>query len=219
MLHTLASLATCSVADCERQHGHHKRICGPRTSFVSLMVNSVNDQARLTYIKEQKSSQSRFEKLGCGVKRKAITAEKGRAKPMKAGSLLKFGALHAFRKRFIATQKFEGQKPNKDWCSRESWGEVKQVFLALSPDEKQKWKIAAQSANSKSKSKRLGSGFSKWTLVSAEGVGDVDLVSSKAHALRPPTILNAAFSTSESQTLKAHCASVGDFVRHLQAWA
>ena len=59
VLLTLTSLATCSVADCERQHAHHKVLAstGNNTSFISLMVNSVNDQAKHAFLALQRSVQ------------------------------------------------------------------------------------------------------------------------------------------------------------------
>jgi hypothetical protein len=55
-----ACLATCSVADCERKHSGHKRLCRSNsTTFVSMLVNSVNDEIRNTWLRVQQDAKKK----------------------------------------------------------------------------------------------------------------------------------------------------------------
>ena len=50
-----AHLATCSVADCERKHADHKRLCAnaPFATFMHMLVNSVNGEFRNIFLRLQ----------------------------------------------------------------------------------------------------------------------------------------------------------------------
>ena len=62
-----SGIATCSVADCERKHGDHKRLASgsSSTSFMSLAVQSVLDEARTSFLRLQRHAQG-CRKLGLG---------------------------------------------------------------------------------------------------------------------------------------------------------
>ena len=62
-----SGIATCSVADCERKHGDHKRLASgsSSTSFMSLTVQSVLDEARTSFLRLQRHAQG-CRKLGSG---------------------------------------------------------------------------------------------------------------------------------------------------------
>lgn len=55
-------LATCSVADCERKHADHKRLCSnaPSTGFMSMLINSVNDELKHLSMRLQNDAKKRW---------------------------------------------------------------------------------------------------------------------------------------------------------------
>ena len=63
MLFAFSCLATCSVADCERKHGQHRNMCaggqGHPLTFMSMLINSVNDEIRQISLRLQQDAKKR----------------------------------------------------------------------------------------------------------------------------------------------------------------
>ena len=244
MLVAFASVATCSVADCERKHAEHKQLSSgsTTTTFTTLSVQSVLDESRLNFLRLQRHAQEVGQlqgvQRGSRSKRKAFdsscvedvgttnaaalslrtTTTNLASQDSKSASSLtkKSSALHVFRSHYIQGQKAMGVK--RDWVSKDSWGEIREEFNKLTADEQEKWKQAAKSHNACGKS----SSNSKWVAVRPEELGSDCLAvssSSGAESVKldsDTTIVHAGLCFHDPRSLKLQTGTAGEFVRHLK---
>ena len=197
VLLALATAATCTVADAERKHGHHKALASNATnlSFISLMTNSVADEARHLYL----SLQRQWQKLGeqvrsSGVeKRKLDTDHKNGAGEalVKKNTNAKDSPIGVFRRQYIASKGLAGVKQN--WVNAASWEEVKTAFDDLAPGQRVHFQQLASCLNTKRCLAKRKPNTASGKEVSV-GVDDIHTASSKsipAEAilkLRPPAL-------------------------------
>ena len=214
-------MATCSVADCERAHNQHRQIAtvGPTVSFISLLVNSVNDQARTMFLTVQRNSKRLLEKekeeqgqendkhpeIGLG-------QDCGSSLVVQQATNSKASALSCYRKQFIATKRLGGVR--RDWMTQEAWAEVRNSFLALPAQERYHYQQLAASLNSKRFFQRRKGADHR--MVTAGGITDVQKDEPVTVALRnqPPSfnMLLSAESDIDFTT-----ASISDLTSHLQS--
>ena len=206
MLLTLTSLTTCSVADCERQHANHKVLAstGNNTSFISLMVNSTNDQAKNAFLALQRRAQKHVKDnhpnllMDKPEKRKleaTITSSTGPSQSSRAS------AISIFRKQYIHSKMIAGERP-VNWCSASAWKEVKESFNRLTEEQANHYKKLALCVNSRRRLGKKLEGSSKHMEVRPSeiattqlSVGTGDCLAALAHA---PRVWNVLLFTCEA---------------------
>ena len=225
-MYAFSALATCSVADCERKHGQHKALAAgsPNTTFVSLLVNSVNDEARQNYLRSQRLAKESYRKQmlqqPLAEKRKlggdvASCSTDARPVVARASKHSKMSPLHMYRKHVIAAGK--SNNVSRNWVDVSSWDEIKQSFSKLSQAEKQHWQMAAIAFNARAMQKNKG----------AEVKSEVRLLKPTATELEPvtendskvclPPILNTSLCFSDSDSIKISTGSVPELQHHLES--
>ena len=212
VLFAFASLATCTVADCERKHADHKRLASRNLSFISLLVNSINNEARTTFIRLQRhaqrlaSSKGVIKNSSTGRKRKHTSAFKDPVGLIKSRpDTSKASALWVFRHQYIAAHKSRAGSHHRNWFTSDSWKEVKDAFNDLRPDEQQQFSQIANNMNMVRKFRRRTS----------KNLDESAVVETETHALSlldtPPVF--SMLITSDS--LKDHVQSVQQLMDHL----
>ena len=211
-------MATLSVADCERKHGDHKRL-GSNTanlSFVSLLTNSINDEARHNLLRCQKHAQKLRGRARISVKRKIgvvkVARSSNSAPTTRSG--WKASPLLLFRQSYIASQK--KSESVRNWVAKEAWEDVKRAFNLLSDDQKQHYEKMASALNkqrflSKNKSKL------KQQLKPKE-INDLDRQPTEQTALANlelPAVFNGCLCCPDPAALKDHMASVDGLFGHM----
>ena len=220
-MYAFGALATCSVADCERKHGHHKALAAgsPSTTFVSLLVNSVNDDARQNYLRSQRQAQESYQKQlrqqPLPEKRKLDIASSSDVRPVVARTPKhsKFGAIHMYRKHVIAASK--STHVSRSWIDASSWEEIKKSFSELTAEERRHWQLAAIAFNLKMKKKSASE--PKPGLILVKPGSDLATVAKGDSKVCVPPILNANFCFSDSDSIKSCTTSVLDLLGHLES--
>lgn len=213
-------MATCSVADCERQHNQHRQIAtvGPTVSFISLVVNSVNDQARTMFLNVQRNAKKFLaEEKEKQEKEKPKRSEielghdRGNSLVVQQNANCKASALSCYRKQFIAAKRQGGVR--RDWMTKEAWAEVKESFSALPAQEQYHYQQLACALNSRRFLQRKGADH---RMVSAGGIADVQKDEPVPVALRNQ-LPSFNMLLSVESGIDFTTASVKDLTSHLQS--
>lgn len=124
-------------------------------SFVSLMVSSINDEARQTHLRLQTFAQ----RLCQGLKRKTIAQVTGKAKKVarleildtKVAAARNASAISLYRKHVMEASKeaSAGSAPSRNWFSVAGWKDLKESFYALPQNERMHWQQLAKCVNFK----------------------------------------------------------------------
>lgn len=191
------------------------------------MVNSVNNEARVSYLKFQRKAQSCFK--NCPVKkkgkRKSLPSDPvpGITESMTSppASSSRASAILLFRKQYIAAQTTAGK--TRDWFTKDAWKDVKTAFSELPAQERTHFEKLAKCVNF---NRRLrGKAAAKKTVaidIRPEQLALPLLDQDHSLELMPvaqasveSTVPNAFLSTFEHTHLQQCASSVDCFVGHL----
>ncbi len=149
MLRSLATIATCTVADCEVRHSHHQHLLrsasvGAARTIGNLCSNSINDAARMIRMHVEQDAYELSKRLYH--KAQHFHHHQEHVSVESNATRSNASAISVFRKGFIHGQnRALGMKRN--WMTKDAWKEVKDAFNSLPEDTRSNFAALAQSRN------------------------------------------------------------------------